>query len=72
MIINHDLDLKDNILSMEAVEISSNNFTVDQTHSKLTILIGGYRHYFYDNEEDCTHDFKIIERYVRLNNIKWQ
>ncbi len=62
------LDLKHNIMLMEAKEIAKANFSVVRCKT-MTILIGGYRYYFYDSHEDANHDFEIIERYVRHQNF---
>lgn len=63
------LDLIHNILLMEAKEIAKANFSVERCKDTMTILIGGYRYYFYNSHEDANHDFEIIERYVRHQNF---
>jgi hypothetical protein len=63
------LDLIHKILNNESKEIADRNFTVERCNTTMTILIGGYRYYFYDSHEDANHDFEIIERFVRLRNL---
>ena len=63
------LDLSHKILLKEVEEIAHRNMTVERCKNTMVILIGGYRHYFYESHEDADHDYEIIERYVRLQNI---
>jgi hypothetical protein len=63
------LDLNHIILLKEAKEIAKANFSVERCKTTMTILIGGYRYYFYNSHEEANQDFEIIERYVRLQNV---
>lgn len=63
------LDLIHKILNNESKEIADRNLSVVRCSTTMTILIGGYRYYFYDSHEDANHDFEIIERFVRLRNL---
>jgi hypothetical protein len=63
------LDLIHTILNNESKEIAERDMSVERCKTTMTILIGGYRYYFYDSHDEANHDFEIIERFVRLKNI---
>ena len=63
------LDLKHIILNNESKEIAKRELSVERCKTTMTILIGGYRYYFYESHEDANHDYEIIERYVRHQNF---
>ncbi len=62
LVIKHDILLRD------INEAAENNLSVEKCPKTKTIIVGGYKFYFYETYEERNYDYEIAERFVRLKN----